>query len=602
RLRLSPPRAFFPALPGCFPQGRGCQVEGGSYRPWPRRRAPHQGPGGSLREGGPRAARAGLGRERPAAGSCGRRGGNKDSTCLGGARAGSALSPPCSAPAERQQSWAARAPGTLRRPGCCWAAARSRRRAVREGGPEGGAGRRRVSRRRRRVRLLDGARCVEVPPARRRVLPAPCAARAEDINGRNSPARPGRRVDGARAPRGRALRRAPGAGAGARRRRQRRRRRCGRPSRGRGRGACRTLDRSCRAAATAAAAAVAAAERGHSRSPPSAPERRDRGGRAAARIAEGAERRSCRLPGRSKGAARFPGAPPPPPRGHRRLREWFYPSGRQAGRAGARAPARARSGTMGTVLSLSPSYRKATLFEDGAATVGHYTAVQNSKNAKDKNLKRHSIISVLPWKRIVAVSAKKKNSKKVQPNSSYQNNITHLNNENLKKSLSCANLSTFAQPHRPSRPHPRPASSRAPRPGAPPRSRKPLTLPSPPQGRPNGSSSRRPPASCCAAWGCYLLRGGLGSRAPGRPADVPVPLLLLHGQRDLLPAQALPGGELQGGLLGPLPLCHQPHELKDAADKCRPTLLHTGLLRPEEREQPGGQEAAPPRPGSLSFF
>lgn len=101
---------------------------------------------------------------------------------------------------------------------------------------------------------------------------------------------------------------------------------------------------------------------------------------------------------------------------------------------------------MGTVLSLSPSYRKATLFEDGAATVGHYTAVQNSKNAKDKNLKRHSIISVLPWKRIVAVSAKKKNSKKVQPNSSYQNNITHLNNENLKKSLSCANLSTFAQP------------------------------------------------------------------------------------------------------------------------------------------------------------
>uniref|UniRef100_H3ARD9 Cyclin-dependent kinase 5 activator n=1 Tax=Latimeria chalumnae TaxID=7897 RepID=H3ARD9_LATCH len=100
----------------------------------------------------------------------------------------------------------------------------------------------------------------------------------------------------------------------------------------------------------------------------------------------------------------------------------------------------------GTVLSLSPSYRKATLFEDGPPTVGQYTAVQNSKNAKEKGLKRHSIISVLPWKRIVAVSAKKKSSKKVQPNSSYQNNVTHLNNENLKKSLSCANLSTFAQP------------------------------------------------------------------------------------------------------------------------------------------------------------
>lgn len=112
---------------------------------------------------------------------------------------------------------------------------------------------------------------------------------------------------------------------------------------------------------------------------------------------------------------------------------------------------------MGTVLSLSPSYRKATLFEDGAATVGHYTAVQNSKNAKDKSLKRHSIISVLPWKRIVAVSAKKKNSKKVQPNGGYQSNITHLNNENLKKSLSCANLSTFAQPP-PAQPPAPPAS------------------------------------------------------------------------------------------------------------------------------------------------
>ncbi|XP_015154784.1 cyclin-dependent kinase 5 activator 1 [Centrocercus urophasianus] len=101
---------------------------------------------------------------------------------------------------------------------------------------------------------------------------------------------------------------------------------------------------------------------------------------------------------------------------------------------------------MGTVLSLSPSYRKAPLFEEGTATVGHYTAVQNSKNAKEKGLKRHSLISVLPWKRIAAVSAKKKSSKKVQPNGGYQSNVTHLNNENLKKSLSCANLATFAPP------------------------------------------------------------------------------------------------------------------------------------------------------------
>ncbi|KAJ8345498.1 hypothetical protein SKAU_G00296910 [Synaphobranchus kaupii] len=100
---------------------------------------------------------------------------------------------------------------------------------------------------------------------------------------------------------------------------------------------------------------------------------------------------------------------------------------------------------MGTVLSISPSYRKAALFEDGPVTVGHYTAVQNSKNAKDKSLKRSSLINVLPWKRIVAVSARKKGSKKVQPNAAYQNNVAHLNNENLKKSQSCANLSTFAQ-------------------------------------------------------------------------------------------------------------------------------------------------------------
>ncbi|KAG7280621.1 LOW QUALITY PROTEIN: hypothetical protein CRUP_023240 [Coryphaenoides rupestris] len=96
---------------------------------------------------------------------------------------------------------------------------------------------------------------------------------------------------------------------------------------------------------------------------------------------------------------------------------------------------------MGTVLSLSPSYRKAALFDDGPAAVGHYTAVQNSKNAKDKNLKRHSLINVLPWKRIVAVSAKKKGSKKVQPN--YQSNVTHLNNENLKNPA--PTCPTFAQ-------------------------------------------------------------------------------------------------------------------------------------------------------------
>ncbi|XP_029491268.1 cyclin-dependent kinase 5 activator 1-like [Oncorhynchus nerka] len=101
---------------------------------------------------------------------------------------------------------------------------------------------------------------------------------------------------------------------------------------------------------------------------------------------------------------------------------------------------------MGTVLSLSPSYRKAALFEDGPATVGHYTAVQNSKNSKDaKSLKRQSLISVLPWKRIVAVSAKRKGSKKLPTDDGQKASTEHTitNSQKLKKSQSCANLSSF---------------------------------------------------------------------------------------------------------------------------------------------------------------
>lgn len=101
---------------------------------------------------------------------------------------------------------------------------------------------------------------------------------------------------------------------------------------------------------------------------------------------------------------------------------------------------------MGTVLSVSPSYRKAGLFNEIPPMVGHYTAVQNSKNAKDKNLKRQSLISVLPWKRIVAVSAKRKGSKKLSSGDGPDEPVVgSLNTQNLKKSQSCANLSTFTQ-------------------------------------------------------------------------------------------------------------------------------------------------------------
>ncbi|XP_067412368.1 cyclin-dependent kinase 5 activator 1 [Emydura macquarii macquarii] len=96
---------------------------------------------------------------------------------------------------------------------------------------------------------------------------------------------------------------------------------------------------------------------------------------------------------------------------------------------------------MGTVLSLSPSYRKAPLCEDGAAAGGPYAAGPGSKAAKERGLRRHPLLAALPWKRLAAVSARKKQAKKVQPGS-----VSQLNSENLRKSLSCANLASCAQP------------------------------------------------------------------------------------------------------------------------------------------------------------
>ncbi|XP_053308988.1 cyclin-dependent kinase 5 activator 1-like [Spea bombifrons] len=98
---------------------------------------------------------------------------------------------------------------------------------------------------------------------------------------------------------------------------------------------------------------------------------------------------------------------------------------------------------MGTVLSLSPGYSKGSLFEGGSSSVAHYIAIQNSKNGKP--LKRHSFISVLPWKRLVAASSKKKQPKKTSPSSSYQKYFPHFKDENLKKSLPCSNLSSYSQ-------------------------------------------------------------------------------------------------------------------------------------------------------------
>ncbi|KAM4705389.1 cyclin-dependent kinase 5 activator 1-like [Rhinophrynus dorsalis] len=99
---------------------------------------------------------------------------------------------------------------------------------------------------------------------------------------------------------------------------------------------------------------------------------------------------------------------------------------------------------MGTVLSLSPGSRKASLYDDGSGSLAHYTSVSKGSGQKtDKTLKRHSMfIPALTWKRLVA-STKKKTSRKGTANSNYQKDVAHLNHENVKKSLSCANLSSY---------------------------------------------------------------------------------------------------------------------------------------------------------------
>ncbi|KAJ1098872.1 hypothetical protein NDU88_003979 [Pleurodeles waltl] len=93
---------------------------------------------------------------------------------------------------------------------------------------------------------------------------------------------------------------------------------------------------------------------------------------------------------------------------------------------------------MGTVLSLSPGSRKASLYEDGPGSLSPYTSEGKAKEAKP--LKRHSMfIPALTWKRLVA-STKKKSGSSRKGAANNQKEVALLNHENVKKSLSCANL------------------------------------------------------------------------------------------------------------------------------------------------------------------
>jgi hypothetical protein len=55
-----------------------------------------------------------------------------------------------------------------------------------------------------------------------------------------------------------------------------------------------------------------------------------------------------------------------------------------------------------------------------------------------------------------------------------------------------------------------------------------------------------------------------GARPAGEGADMPVPVVLVHGQRDQLPAEAVPRRGVEGQVLGSVSLtstaaCHQPY-------------------------------------------
>lgn len=84
---------------------------------------------------------------------------------------------------------------------------------------------------------------------------------------------------------------------------------------------------------------------------------------------------------------------------------------------------------MGTVLSISPASKKASIIEAEAAADG----LRN-----DKSLKRHSMFVSLSWKKLVASSAKK-SAKKVTPNPLParellpSSQVAQLNNENARK-------------------------------------------------------------------------------------------------------------------------------------------------------------------------
>ncbi|KAM9824470.1 cyclin-dependent kinase 5 activator 1 [Neosynchiropus ocellatus] len=117
---------------------------------------------------------------------------------------------------------------------------------------------------------------------------------------------------------------------------------------------------------------------------------------------------------------------------------------------------------MGTVLSLSPDSRKSGYYDTRPGSLSHYPSYSSRSlnTQKERGLKRGQSIFLpaLTWKKLVASTKKKGQSKKapsgpvlladpLNNNHIYHKDpVLHLNRENVKKSLSCANLSSYECP------------------------------------------------------------------------------------------------------------------------------------------------------------
>ncbi|XP_040043918.1 cyclin-dependent kinase 5 activator 1 [Gasterosteus aculeatus] len=104
---------------------------------------------------------------------------------------------------------------------------------------------------------------------------------------------------------------------------------------------------------------------------------------------------------------------------------------------------------MGAVLSLSPGSRKSGYYESGS--LSHYPSISSRSlnSQKDRGLKRGQSIFLpaLTWKRLVASTKKKGNPKKGAHGGLgdplNNNNNINIYQKDVKKSLSCANLSSY---------------------------------------------------------------------------------------------------------------------------------------------------------------